>query len=136
MPARSDGDATRHAVALGDLLPRLRRGPRPEAGPVRSHLADGTVVWLAGMDRDAGVVLDAELADQAVPERLRAAYGDEDFWRRWTGMECAVKATDGSVGSWLRAHGLEVPAAAGIELVTHEVDDGLDRWVVSLGRRP
>lgn len=88
----------------------LRRGSVAESvGYPRSHLADGTTVWIDSRQATGAHVLDAELADQDIPPSLARMYGAPDFWVRWTRVECAVKLSDATIGAWLRRHGLTVP---------------------------
>lgn len=102
---------------------RLRVGTDLPDAVTRSHLADGRVVGWYG---EPGVVVDAEI-DGPVPPALAAAYGEQDFWARWTAAECAAKLADVPIAIWLRQHGL---SAVGAEIETLRLDD----LMVSVGR--
>ena len=106
----------------------LRIGSAAETAEAltRSHLADGRVVGWYG---EPGVVIDAEIATQPVPAALAARHGGEDFWVRWTRMECVAKLTD--VPAVLLQRDLDRPPPPGVELTTLRLAD----VVVSIGRR-
>jgi len=77
----------------------------------RSHLADfGCVGWYGVPPPGWSVTIDAEYADQAIPEPLARRFGEERFWERWTRAECLCKLADIPMLAWWPAHGLEVPA--------------------------
>lgn len=77
----------------------------------RSHLPDfGCVGWYAEPPPGWSVTIDAEYADQPIPEPLARRFGVERFWERWTRAECLCKLADIPMLAWWPAHGLEVPA--------------------------
>ena len=77
----------------------------------RSHLPDFSCVgWYAVPPAGWSVVIDAEYADQPVPEPLGRRFGVEEFWQRWTRAECLCKLADVPMLAWWPEHGLEVPA--------------------------
>ncbi len=120
---------------------RLGRPGELRRAATRSHLRDGRCVgWFPSGSYVGRVALDAEL-DVAPPPLLTARFGTEDFWERWTRVECAAKLTRVPIGTWLRRHGLEVPPSFGVRLWTlrpADLDDLADheRLVVSIGVRP
>ena len=124
MPAPSDP-----AARAGALRARLRVGDLllPDA-VTRSYLADDRVVGWYG---EPGVVIDAEIADQPVPEALARSFGAEDFWPRWTRAECAAKLADVPIFLWARLHGLDPGPFVGTVHTLH-----LDDLVVSVGFPP
>ena len=97
-------------AAASDPTGLLRVGtPAAMAGAAtRSHLPDGRCVGWYGPVPASGVAIDAEL-DVEPPATLVARYGRDDFWARWTVVECAAKLEDVPVAMWVRRHGLAVP---------------------------
>jgi len=87
----------------------------------RSHLSDGRCVAWAG----SGPVLavDAEL-DRPVPAALAARFGVEDFWGRWTRLECVAKVTDTPVALLLGTT-LAAPDLADARLSTLRLPGGI-----------
>ena len=77
----------------------------------RSHLPDFRCVgWYAEPPPGWSVVIDAEYADQPVPEPLARRFGTDRFWERWTRAECLCKLADVPMLAWWPEHGLDVPA--------------------------
>ena len=81
---------------------------------VRSHLSDGRVVAWTGPTTPP-VAIDAEI-ERPVPPALVARHGVEDFWERWTRLECVAKLT-GTPMAMLTGDGLAVPT--GLEITLH-----------------
>ncbi|GAB3665302.1 hypothetical protein GCM10027596_31270 [Nocardioides korecus] len=112
--------------------PWLPPGARLEIGTsaqlsearTRSHLADGRCVGLLGPAGSLeGWVVDAEL-DVPPPAALARRFGSSGFWERWTRAECAAKLADVPMPCWLGRHGLDDPAALGVDLDTVRAGGG------------
>lgn len=130
MPAPSEAlDEARAAAHLvvgpADSLTWSRR---------RSHLGDGRCVAWTGAPQ--GVAIDAEI-QREVPPALARRHGVEDFWGRWTRLECAAKLSDVPV-ALLTRDGLDLPEGVIAHVVTVRLVDGRDEVVVSvaLSERP
>jgi hypothetical protein len=108
------------ALPASDLLAQaesyLRVGSVEEMSDAvtRSHLPDFRCVgWYAEPPAGWSVVIDAEYADQVIPEPLARRFGVERFWERWTRAECLCKLADVPMLAWWPEHGLDVPAEFG-----------------------
>lgn len=122
MPAPSE--ALDEARALAHLV--VGRPGALASSQRRSHLHDGRCVAWTGPGE--GVAIDAEVA-RPVPEALGRRFGVEDFWGRWTLLECAAKLT-GVPMAVLARDGLDLPEGALAEHVTVRLGD----LVVSVAR--
>ena len=114
----------------------LRLGPAGEltGALTRSYLPDGRCVGWCDAVRGAGsLVLDAELDDRPPPAALARLYGAEDFWVRWTRVECAAKMADVPIAVWLRQWGLAVQTDLALGLVTLRPDWLDPALVVTVG---
>jgi hypothetical protein len=101
---------------LASARDHLRAGSVEQlAGAVtRSHLPDFRCVgWYAEPPPGWSVTIDAEYADQVVPEPLARRFGVDRFGERWTRAECLCKLADVPMLAWWPAHGLDVPADFG-----------------------
>lgn len=128
---------------MTDLDVRPRTEPCEDACQgVHSYVADGRrVCWRPATPGRHSV--DAEIADQPIPEALRGAQGTgrlspskplrqaqgagprgtQDFWRAWTRAEALAKLTDTPIALWLRRHGLDAPTPDGVRLEHHALGD-------------
>lgn len=109
-----------------ELLAQLQVGELLGDAVTRSYLADDRIVGWYGAP---GVVIDAEIADQKVPDALAARFAPESavgFWIAWTRAECGAKLSDVPIMLWLREHGL---SEGGHDVETVRLDD----LVVSIG---
>ncbi len=121
-------------AAPSEVLALLRVGTDAELSgyDARSHLSDGRVVAWTGPG--GGVAIDAEI-ERPVPPALAAAHGADDFWERWTRLECLAKLTGVPV-VLLQRRGLDADPPEGVELVTGRITAGATTTlVVSIARR-
>src|SRR6476620_4249857 len=97
---------------------------------LRSHLHDGRCVAWDGPQDGSTIAVDAEV-DRPVPRALGSRFGVDDFWGRWTRLECAAKATDTPV-ALLLGPSLGLPAVPGARFVTIRL---AGRGIVSVALR-
>lgn len=122
--------------ALSDLDFRssLRVG-RPEemaGATARSYLPDGRCVgWFAPFG--GTWVVDAECAGRPVPTALGNRFGVEDFWTRWTRVECATKLSGAPILTWLHTNGLAIPEDDSVAILTVRADWLAPDLIVSVG---
>jgi hypothetical protein len=88
---------------------------------LRSHLSDGLCVAWAG--RLPVLAVDAE-RDRLVPAALAARFGTDDFWGRWTRLECVAKVTETPVALLLGTT-LTPPQLADVRLFTLRLRGGI-----------
>lgn len=105
------------------MAPRVR-ACAPGCQGRHSYTADARrVCWRPAGATPLRAAVDAERAEQRVPDRLAARHGASDFWGRWTRAEALAKVTDTPIALWLRAHGLDADAPAGVIVETRRLDD-------------
>jgi hypothetical protein len=110
-PRPADGEGVAGLLAEAELYLRVGSAADVADAVTRAHLPDLRAVgWYAAPPPGWSVTIDAEYADQPIPDPLARRFGVDGFWQRWTRAECLCKLADIPMLAWWPEHGLDVPA--------------------------